>query len=122
MGHLSTKTFSKWLEKNDSKLSEIYTIERNDFARAKFDMKFTTLNAAIVYMVDPSSDEILLETFLVAISDGEIDKINNTVAVEHIKMVDKSKGNAPVSELLIQVDGSLNTLDYSLKTITNDEN
>lgn len=117
MGQLSFNQFPKWLEKNPSKLSEIYNAERQAFAKANFIDRKTPLDVAVVQMVDPADATVLLETFLVAISDEPIDKNLHHVAEIHLKMVNEAKGNAPVSELFIQVDEELNTLDYSIKNI-----
>jgi hypothetical protein len=117
MGQLSFNQFPKWLEKNPSKLSEIYNAERQGFAKANFIEWKTPLDLAVVKMVDPSDPNILLETFLVAISDEPIDKNLTQVAETHLKMVNESIGGAPVSELFIRVDDDLNTLDYSIINI-----
>lgn len=117
MGQLHFNTFQKWLDKNPAKLSEIYTAERHDFGKANFIDRKTPLDVAVVQMVDPSNQNRLLETFLVALSDEPIDKELHRVAEIHLRMVSEAKGNAPVSELFIQVDKELNTIDYSLKSI-----
>ena len=117
MGQLNFNQFPKWLEKNPSKLSEIYNTEREGFAKANFIERKTPLDVAVVQMVDPSDPNVLLETFLVAISNEPIDKNFHYVAEIHLKMVHEATGNAPVSELFIQVDDDLNTLDYSIKNI-----
>ncbi len=83
MGQLSFDKFPMWLEKNPSKLSEIYTKERNGFAKGNFIDRKTPLDVAVVQMVDPSNETKLLETFLVALSDEPIDKDLHRVAELH---------------------------------------
>jgi len=117
MGQLSFNRFRNWLEKNPTKLSEIYNAERQAFSKANFIDRKTPLDVVVVQMVDPDDDTVLLETFLVAISDEPIDKNLHHLAEIHLKMVTEAKGNAPVSELFIQVDKELNTFDYSIKNI-----
>ena len=111
-------SFQKWLDKNPSKLSEIYTKERHGFAFANFIERDTLIGAAIVHMVNPSNHALLLETFLVVLCNYELTDIDiKNVVGYHLQIVNSQKENKPASELYIQVDDELNTVDYALKTI-----
>src|SRR5688572_1072671 len=110
MSTLKSEDFNKWLEKNPTTLSEIFQQERNKITKAIPTVFNSFEGFQLIYMVDPTCEDKILEIFLVVLSDTDLPHDTNLVTVNNMTKVNESKLTVSVSEPFIQVDQDFRTI------------